>query len=568
MVARWAEERIEVLVSELTTLGKDQEAEIERMCLEELERWRARPSIKKESALRPLVTAGRKAIERIKLTPENQWINLQRGGKKEHLALKYFNLDWEVLNAPSEEKLLERAKNQQLIENPAAVVAKAEKLLQSERWEDITVGLAILTGCRETELLKTGRFFFKSLYTVTFDGQLKRRDLQVKPYEKPVLVPAEAVIAAWRRLRGLIDCSDLAIEQVAPRYSGILSERANYHFTGLIPQRTGKVNLYTHAFRAVYGRIAVHWFCPKTADDLLYLATILGHFQATTERARMTFAATIHYLDYAIDGLKGIRLGESGVQILEAFQPKGDKEMSTTPDQQVLETAPAKTRGAFTTKPGTYNRGMQLAKERGFTDEKTGAHERLIVDLLEHDAVAHQMYDLLLPLSEALGTEGPISTLQALIAGYQTGGGGQNPRLVELLRDVADEPDPIEYLRELVQRDRKFQAAIAARHSNVDFTQVPMADLRKKYKTLEAAQERYRRAIDAVIAHNEQQTDPLHLWYINAPLIKELVGGRLDFIQEYLDSRKEEIAAHHKRFDLTARQNRKPTSVAGEIVVE
>ena len=62
-IERWLQERLEVLIPALKPLGKDQEAEIERLCLEELAHWRARPSIKKESALSPLVSAARKVIE-------------------------------------------------------------------------------------------------------------------------------------------------------------------------------------------------------------------------------------------------------------------------------------------------------------------------------------------------------------------------------------------------------------------------------------------------------------------------------------------------------------------------
>jgi hypothetical protein len=580
MVKVWLEERLQALIPALEPLGREQEAEIERLCLEELDAWRARPGMKKETSLRPVVTAARKAIkDRIKLTPANRYLNEQKG-EYQHLALKYLNLDWEALNAISDEKFEAGLQNQQQIENPRAVVARAESLLQSSRSDELIVALALVTGRRLTELLKSGRFFPKTAYTLVFDGQLKRRDLDLKPYEIPVLVDAEMVLQAWRKLRTLEDCTKLENEAVTQKYSRAASESANRLFAGLIPQESERENLFTHAFRAVYAQIAVHWFCPKYVDEKLYANAILGHFQATTERQRRDYLATLHYQHYYIDGVKGVRLEEPGVPVLEVFQrAKGDRTVSATEttelaqdeaqeQQPVLETKKHKTRGTFTVKPGTYDQGLKIIDERGF--EGTGAHDRLLVDLMSHDATAHQMYALLQPLAEELNqdAEQPLALLQALITAYRSGGSAAAPGMAELLAEVSDEEKPVEYLRGLVERDRKFQAAIANRHSKVDYSTASMADLRSKYKTPEAATERFRRAVDAIIRHNEAQTDPLHLWYINAAAVRKLVGGKNELVQAYLRSRQAEIDAHHAHYSLTPKQNDKNMDIASEITVE
>jgi len=65
-----------------------------------------------------------------------------------------------------------------------------------------------------------------------------------------------------------------------------------------------------------------------------------------------------------------------------------------------------------------------------------------------------------------------------------------------------------------------------------------------------AATGRFRRVVDAIVAHNFAQTDPLHLWYINAAAVRDLVGGRNDAVQAYLEARRSEIDAHHERFKL------------------
>src|SRR5262249_15382540 len=152
-------------------------------------------------------------------------------------------------------KLAERLENQLMIENPPVIVARAEKLLASNRWDDLVAGLAATTGRRLSELLQTARFYPCTLHSLTFEGQLKRHDLQLMTYEIPTLAPAELVLAAWRRLRQIEDCSSMKTEEIAPKYSRVAGETATRHFSGLVPMRSGE-NLHTHTFRAIYAHIA------------------------------------------------------------------------------------------------------------------------------------------------------------------------------------------------------------------------------------------------------------------------------------------------------------------------
>jgi hypothetical protein len=409
---------------------------------------------------------------------------------------------------------------------------------------------------------------------VTFDGQLKRRDLDLKPYEILTLAPAEMTIQAWRRLRTLEDTSALENDAVAQKYSRDAIAAANRHFSGLIPLRSEKDDLYTHAFRAVYARIAVLFFCPPSVNDVLYANAILGHYSADTERKQRDLAATAHYFDYRIgdgqgqiNGHQGIRLGTPGVEILEVFQPKKGTQKSmtteTADEQQVLTTKAHKTRGTLTTTPGTFDRVKTLMEQRGMIK-----HDEIVADLLANDATAHQMYGLLAPLAERLHTDGPIATLQALISAASTGGSAAGP-LAELLTEIQEEEDPASYLRGLVERDRKFQAGIAQRYKDVDFTAMTFEQLKAGgIKDIRAANERYRRAVDAIIAWNNAQTDPLHLWYINAAAVRDLVGGKNELVQRYLDTRAEELEAHHKQYGLTPKQNRKPVKIEAQITVQ
>jgi hypothetical protein len=69
------------------------------------------------------------------------------------------------------------------------------------------------------------------------------------------------------------------------------------------------------------------------------------------------------------------------------------------------------------------------------------------------------------------------------------------------------------------------------------------------------------------MAHNRQTCDPLHRWFINAAIVRDLVGGRNDKVRAYLATRAEEIDKHHKEFSLvlTPKQNNKNMNIKDEI---
>ena len=152
----WLQQRWEMLLPQLTSLTLDQEEEIERLCREEIEAWRARPG--KASSLRVPMTDTRNEIKKIALTASNTWVN-PRTGKPEHIALKYLNFspeEWAAMNAPSEEKFQQRLEDRKLIDHPDAVVEKAQELLHSSHWYEIAAGLSTCTGRRLTEVLLVG----------------------------------------------------------------------------------------------------------------------------------------------------------------------------------------------------------------------------------------------------------------------------------------------------------------------------------------------------------------------------------------------------------------------------
>ena len=218
----------------------------------------------------------------------------------------------------------------QFLDSTEAIAFQAAQLLQSRIWSEVAAGLAVVTGRRVSEILKTAHFTFKSTYSVMFTGAVKRRQESVTlNFEIPTLVEANTVIEAIALLRGWLDTSNLTNRQINDQYEQAVALACDRHFRDLVPLREGKGNLYTHLFRAVYATIATHWFCPPTVSDLEFRAYIQGHFQIlneANEHKRTSMAAQRHYWDYKIadgqgnvDGRLGIKLQQSGVQVLEAF---------------------------------------------------------------------------------------------------------------------------------------------------------------------------------------------------------------------------------------------------------
>jgi hypothetical protein len=114
----------------------------------------------------------------------------------------------------------------------------------------------------------------------------------------------------------------------------------------------GDDDLYMHLFRAIYATLAVYYYCPPRVNGILFKAEIQGHrmIATTTDQETLrSYTASRHYDDYAIadpsgnvDGRRGLRLGEPGVQVLEVLQtPSPPEPVVTIPSKTMPK--PAKT---------------------------------------------------------------------------------------------------------------------------------------------------------------------------------------------------------------------------------
>lgn len=264
-------------------------------------------------------------------------------------VIKFSRETWVEINQADRDRIAERSTK--LIDNPDAIVDTAIELVKTNNWSDIAAGLAVLTGRRCGEIIKTANFEYKTEYSVTFRGALKRRNEAVELiFEIPVLCRADLAIKAIDSLRLQLgdEVKSLSISQINQRYEERVAHKCERYFSDLVPKRKGKDNLYSHLFRAIYATIACHWYCPPSVPEMEYRAAIQGHYQLLNEKdekLRRSLAASRHYFDYKIadgsgniDGRLGIKLGLPGVQVIEQF-PERFPELANPTSDRTLTTS-------------------------------------------------------------------------------------------------------------------------------------------------------------------------------------------------------------------------------------
>ena len=269
-----------------------------------------------------------------------------------HVALETMNFstaEWTEVNRATSQRVANQNSNQQILDPGTvnAVVTRATQLLQSREWSEIAAGLAVLTGRRSTEVLKTAVFERKTEFSVTFTGALKRKGEEtIFSFEIPTLCQAEYVVSAWEKLRKILPTGELTNAQVNI-YSDAVASACDKHFADLVQPTEGREKLYTHLFRKIYATIATYFYCPANVDDAEFRAEIQGHFSGhehLTLAERRSIASDRHYRSYVIQDengnmRKGMRLNWQGVEVIEAFRgiEREDKTMTESVIETVIE---------------------------------------------------------------------------------------------------------------------------------------------------------------------------------------------------------------------------------------
>ena len=126
---------------------------------------------------------------------------------------------------------------------------------------------------------------------------------------------------------------------------------------------------------------------------------------------------------------------------------------------------------------------------------------------------------------------------------------------------------PILYLHGLVEKDSRTREGLKHRYTNMNYQVLPWSFL-KNYKTPQAAKERYRRVVEAIMHYNQHTTDQYGRWYINVSSVRSLLGSaRTHDVRTYLKSRQQDLDVHHAQFQLTSSYNRKPYSITESVLI-
>lgn len=276
----------------------------------------------------------------------------------DHPAIPLVGLSTDEYRALNDEQKARVADRETRFIHPDAVetvVEIATNLLESDEWSDVGAGLAVLIGRRISEILLSS-FALQTPWSLHFSGMAKKAEETDITIEIPTLAPASVVLAAISRLQTSLRIHTLkagrsprqAKQKVNQIYSGAIAQKCDEYFSGLVPNRSDKDNLYTHIFRAVYATIAAHWYCPPSVPEHQFKAEIQGHFTIAADGTKLpNYAARSNYDDYAIgdgqgnrDGRLGIKLGQvEGLQVIAAFCRPQEKpvEIEATTEPEPLE---------------------------------------------------------------------------------------------------------------------------------------------------------------------------------------------------------------------------------------
>lgn len=174
-------------------------------------------------------------------------------------------------NARSEQCLEKRAMNCVVVSDGEALVHKCRNIVQ-ELQEDpfvISAAIAVISGRRSIEILKTGSFNQspRGSYSASFEGAAKKRG-SVERRNIPLLVKYKYLKPAVDHIRKCILVEGMTNSQINSKYSHKLGDAAKILMASL--------DTRFHDLRAVYGCIT-HQVFRNTCSINIWLKKVLMH---------------------------------------------------------------------------------------------------------------------------------------------------------------------------------------------------------------------------------------------------------------------------------------------------
>jgi hypothetical protein len=531
-----------------------------------------------EDSLRNPITQLRNYIRQLPLTEENRVVT-DSTGEREHIGLQVFNLgerEWVRMNDRNRAKTQERLNHVRLVPDPEGIVKVAMGLLLSEEWTELVIGIAITTGRRLAEVMKTGTFEVKTPSTLWFEGQVKGRTRVVGRFEIPTLVRSFLVVDAVSKLRQRMDCRELEIEQVSQKYSKPINDRLQEIYGEWIEGREDRDRLVLHNLRHVYASIAVLWYAPDRVSLVNYKAEIQGHRHILNpqvpagtsaeevEQIQLNYASHANYADYALadadgklDGRQGIKLGQPGVTVIDAF-----KDLAPEPVARRSVKGRRKRQKAEAENATRYSNYHPTVQTRAWGDDlREEMQERLGGRIIKDDEFLRRVF-----VGYLTGSGLPQDQRQtAALTLEQLDLPSEQRELLQEGMMLAGAPDLLSFLLAAGEREARQLRNQAKRHDSDRYASMKTSALRKM-KAAEASMEKFRRAVWAIMHWNEEH-DLLARWYVSTLAIQNLVGGDKALINAYLEAHAEEIEEHHQQCEIKPSANRKQQSIKETIQV-
>jgi hypothetical protein len=217
-------------------------------------------------------------------------IDLIEGLLTDHQLITYLvksKAKREIRARAEEESLTKKSSNVKVYNTPA-LLKLADELLDDKSYTSVAWALALLTGRRSTEILLRGKFSKVGVNSVMFSGQLKKRKgTQKAPYLIPTLAPADRVISALNRLRGM---EEVRVFRNEPEYKAMsydqLNKAVNQRASGVLNAKAKRLmddsNEVFKNTRGIYARHTSDTIRQSSPDweglnEDEFLKAILGH---------------------------------------------------------------------------------------------------------------------------------------------------------------------------------------------------------------------------------------------------------------------------------------------------
>ena len=550
------------------------------------------------------LTEYRKLVRTIPLKEGNYYLYETYKGEKveKHLFFKYAPLtpeEYAQLNAKSNSKKESRLDNKTLIE-PQQYLVSLGKLLTSEDYRELLVGIVGATGRRPCEVIFRGEFNLIEESKLTFpedqpithwlnfSGQLKKRRNTAKEYYAiATLYPAEFIAKSVKRLRKMTEVGEqikaikeelkplitkLKAQNIKPeefdyqialaendliddKFETITNRVVQGQLSQVLEVRHGKANITRSSLRAAYACLATARDCPTNKNDLLWASRLLGHKEEGGDlRALLTTAG---YFDYYLEK-------EAAVPLLD--EPKAE---ATTAFRgyvsDVNEVKGFQEKWNITNQGETFRKIWELAKEAMAARERKLFEKVEEIDI-EEEAIEMQAKEELLAevgqmiddrLSKALAAlqQVPVSAIAPTLAAAQIPVAAVStpiPTPNPTLDSNQDVVKPIDPQKPPVEKD---WSAIAT-------------EKLKGQKIPGSAEEKIRRAVKAIIDFNDYVAPSNNdRWFLGIRSIQDVSGCNYAPIKKFLDDYKTIVDDHNSKYGLGNQHNKRHTKKIGEIIV-